>query len=360
MSESWFCALHLWMMLIIMLERSVQQVTADLYGIFLIIFSSSFGTEAIANIRIRGSYNAPHRFLRYSGGDTYWPLVPSVKRPSEYRFPKITLDNTQGELGIANNLRRKENDGLLHPWRKPFPDIPVPDRLSPVPITILGPIQTCVLETILWVNFKKTTGDGASDDPTTIKPASEIEVLLLATPEFNQEQSLPTVAAHSPSMATKSGADQQEHRRHVDYFQTSLKDITQIALERGIEISSASTLPNREVRRERVASLVAAWEEEQESAGRKIQPVSEAVWKDMESYANARGLSSIPTGVQALRSFAKAKPGSSEHPLTRLGEMSHNGDGYIKRVLMGVEIEPVKSREENIGMYREWIEAHII
>lgn len=141
----------------------MQQVTADLYGIFLVIFSSTFGTESITDIQARGSYNATNRFLRYGGGNTYWPLVPVVTRPSEYRFPRITFDNTIGELGMSDTLKREENDGLLHPWRRPFPDTPVPERLSPVPITTLGPLYTVVLESVLWVTIEQNVKDNTSE-----------------------------------------------------------------------------------------------------------------------------------------------------------------------------------------------------
>lgn len=152
----------------------MQQVTADLYGLFLVIFSSPFGYATTTEIQIRGSYNAPHRFLRYRGGNTYWPLIPDVPRPSEYRFPRITLDNTQGELGITHNLVREQNDGLLHPWRRPFPDTPVPEKLSPVPITTLGLLHDGVLSTVLWVTIIPSKKKRKHEDMTTINTTSEI------------------------------------------------------------------------------------------------------------------------------------------------------------------------------------------
>lgn len=152
----------------------MQQVTADLYGLFLVIFSSSFGHYFATEIQIRGSYNAPHRFLRYRGGNTYWPLIPDVPRPSEYRFPRITLDNTQGELGIMQNLVREQNDGLFHPWRRPFPDTPVPEKLSPVPITTLGPLQDAVLSTVLWATIMPSKKKRNTNDMTIINSTSEI------------------------------------------------------------------------------------------------------------------------------------------------------------------------------------------
>lgn len=123
-----------------------------------------------------------------------------------------------------------------------------------------------------------------------------------------------------------------------------------MAQERQIDISSIAALSNREIRRERIASSIEIWQEQQIAAGHAILPLSKAVWLDT---------SSIPTGMCALRSSTKATPGYSEHPLTRLEEMRHNSDGYIKRVLMGINISPRERRKENIAMYRRWIETQV-
>lgn len=199
----------------------MQQVTADLYGIFLVIFTSPFGTETITGIQARGSYNAPHRFLRYRGGNTYWPLVPDVKRPSEYRFPRITFDNTKGKLGVSNNLKRDENDGQLHPWRRPFPNTPVPEKLSPVPITTLGPLYNIVLESVLWVTIEQPVKKSTSENLDVNEPSE-------ATSYFGPSE-----------VTAASKASQGSYRSNVDYFQISLKDIERIAIERQIDISSA-------------------------------------------------------------------------------------------------------------------------
>jgi hypothetical protein len=336
----------------------VQQVTADLYGIFLVIFSSKFRASAITDISVRGSYNAPHRFLRFGSGNTYWPLVPDLKRPSEYRFPKITLEDTQGKIGIPNNLA-PENDGLLHPWRTPLPHTSVPEKLCPIPITTLGPIQTSVLETVLWITFKEDTGNVVPKDPATINPSPGI-VMIEPTTEFNSKPSSPKVPSYllSLNFSTK-GPGQQGQLSHVDYFRIRIIVLKQIALERQIDISSTHNISNQEIRRERIAGLIERWEEEQEAAFQTIPPLSEGVWKELQGQATAMGLNSVPTGIQALCSSTKAKLGSPKHPFTRLVEMSHNSDGYSKRVLMGIGITLGKNREENFQKYQEWTKAQM-
>ena len=325
----------------------MQQVTADLYGILLVIFSSSFGNQAIADIQVRGSYNAPHRFLRYMGGNTYWPLIPELQRPSEYRFPRITFDNTKGELGIADHLRREDNDGLLHPWRRPFPDTPVPEKLSPVPITTLGPLYTSVLETVLWISIKRSAHESTLGDNNSIYPSPDGDQSQSGS-GFSLDQSEPPPNATLPDMITTDQTSEESFQPQVDYFQITLKGIERIAQERQIDISSTVALSNQEIRRERIASSIEIWQEQQIAAGHAILPLSKTVWQDT---------STIPTGMRGLRSSTKAKPGYSEHPSTRLEEMRHNSDGYIKRVLMGVNISPRESREENIAMYQQWIET---
>jgi tRNA(Ile)-lysidine synthase TilS/MesJ len=73
-----------------------------------------------------------------------------------------------------------------------------------------------------------------------------------------------------------------------------LKDIERIAIERQIDISSACSPSNREIRRERIASLVEIWEADQAAAGQDIPPLSEAVRKDLESEAKRKGSDERP------------------------------------------------------------------
>ena len=192
-------------------QRFVQQVTADLYGILLVIFSSSFGAQVITDIQVRGSYNAPHRFLRYMGGNTYWPLIPDLKSPSEYRFPTITFDNTKGELGIADNLRREDNDGLLHPWRRPFLDTPVPEKLSPVPITTLGPLYTSVLETVLWVTVKQSAQESTLGGNSSIYPSPHGDQMSQSGSGLSLEQSEPSPEASQPDTITTDHTSQESY-----------------------------------------------------------------------------------------------------------------------------------------------------
>jgi hypothetical protein len=196
----------------------VQQVTADLYGIFLVTFSSSFGTEAIIDIHVRGSYNAPHRFLRFRDGTNYCPIVPDVDRPSEYRFPQITFANTQGELGVANNMRQEKNDGLFHPYRRPFPEIPVPEMLSPVPITVLGPPTNLTLQIILWINIQAGPGVRIPEGRIAANPSPRYGKASTATSGVSHGPLEPTSGTGPPNTTTTGIETQGLLGTRVDYF----------------------------------------------------------------------------------------------------------------------------------------------
>lgn len=77
-------------------------------------------------------------------------------------------------MGVSHGLDRDLNDGLLHPWRRPFPGVSVPEKLSPIPITVLGPIYSHVLELVLWVTIKQSKKISSPNEISLSYP-SEIE-----------------------------------------------------------------------------------------------------------------------------------------------------------------------------------------
>jgi hypothetical protein len=112
----------------------MAQITADLYGIFLVVFcfdpAASHNQERVT-IAARGCYNSTHKFIRYSDGH-YEPLRPIVDRSSEYQFPKITFEATQG-LPESPKIRNRNTD-VRHSWRKDYSaDREIPERLIPRP-----------------------------------------------------------------------------------------------------------------------------------------------------------------------------------------------------------------------------------
>lgn len=374
----------------------MQQITADLYGIFLVIFSSPFGTEDITNVQIRGSYNAPHRFIRYRGGNTYWPLIPRVGRPSEYRFPKVTLQDTKGQCGIDDDLNPKTNDGLLHPWRRPFPDTPVPDKLSPVPITVLGPIRQDVLQTVLWATIEdtsekskngeksktsktnensKTSENGktskksktsesgekskTSENSKTSKTGASKDTTSLIG-EVSATNFQASTATSEPNPNPDTNTSKCLCHTSIDYFHMSLEDLEFAAQELAIDVSSLSTLENAAVRKERIASLVDAWESARKAEKEEMQRLSKRLCRNMMAEAKKKNLEGrFVDGIVPLRSLRNTKSGYPENPRTRLEEMKYNNDGYIRRVLRGVNIEPNKCKKKSIDEYRVWAEKEM-
>ncbi|EOO03873.1 hypothetical protein UCRPA7_537 [Phaeoacremonium minimum UCRPA7] len=95
-------------------------VTADLYHVFLIIYTLNEKQE-ITFVTTRGSYNSRHLFILYVGNNHYQPLVPNEFWASEFRLPMITLESTNvypGLLGVPLTNALKAKDGIEHRWRR--------------------------------------------------------------------------------------------------------------------------------------------------------------------------------------------------------------------------------------------------
>ncbi|KAF7906537.1 hypothetical protein EAF00_000816 [Botryotinia globosa] len=128
----------------------IQQVTADMYGICLIIFTCRPAGEAV-NIpgfssdqsprhfapTIRGEFNRPHKFIRLSIGivparyrqhpdanllplwQMYEPMMLNMPnfRHSDFKYVRPTYENTRESLPVTASLRPMDYDGVNHPWR---------------------------------------------------------------------------------------------------------------------------------------------------------------------------------------------------------------------------------------------------
>lgn len=263
----------------------------------MVTITSQPETEDIIDIQVRGSYNAPHRFLLFNNGSSYNPLVPNVPRPSEYRFPRITFDNTRGELGMAGSLRKSENDGLLHPWRRPLPGVPVPERLVPVPITTLGKISRETIERVNWITIRdepddtiqmatdvpKVSSGTSKASPGSNKP-DDTNQMAIDVPKVSSETSKPSPGLNEPDDMNQMAADVPKvssgtskqspgssepddttpempnngpSKKSIDYFRKSLSDLEDIVRIRGVKIPERiANQADAQIRRERIAALL--------------------------------------------------------------------------------------------------------
>ena len=147
--------------LFLIANRLLQQVTADLYGILLIVFESPDGTNRCTGIKVLGDFAGPHRFLLFNNGSEYNPLIPAVAEPNKYQFPDVTLANTILVAGVSEGIDRSL-DGPFHPWRTPIPGEPAPSALVPTPVNTTTRLSREALETVLWVNIHAETAEQIS------------------------------------------------------------------------------------------------------------------------------------------------------------------------------------------------------
>ncbi|KAK6200726.1 hypothetical protein LQW54_009607 [Pestalotiopsis sp. IQ-011] len=105
----------------------IQQVTADLYNVCLIVFTRDRYTNYISETAVRGSHNARHIFMQFVDGNHFQPMVPNEFKPSEFRYPRVTVDKT-AKYGNAPKATSTKTT-LEHPWRNDFTRVvpgPVP------------------------------------------------------------------------------------------------------------------------------------------------------------------------------------------------------------------------------------------
>lgn len=94
-------------------------VTADLYNVFLIVYTLNAQNE-ISFVVTKGSYNSRHLFVLYVNDNHFQPLVPNEFWASEFRLPMITLESTgvyPTLPGVAAANDPKAKDGIGHRWR---------------------------------------------------------------------------------------------------------------------------------------------------------------------------------------------------------------------------------------------------
>ena len=101
-------------------------VPADLYGVFLVIYTMTADHE-ISFVTTRGSYNSRHLFILFVNDNHFQPLVPNEFLASEFTLPRITTDSTPGYPGAPSLNTKKRKDSRAHPWRKgPFKEVRPP------------------------------------------------------------------------------------------------------------------------------------------------------------------------------------------------------------------------------------------
>ncbi|KAI9641021.1 hypothetical protein NHQ30_010448 [Ciborinia camelliae] len=136
-------------------HEDIQQITADLYGVFLVVFlyqppvgqrGTTVAQEAQHFIpTIRGEYNNPHKFIRLTLSNLplkfrnlpganllpvwqlYEPMMlnmPAPARHSDFRYVRPTFENTKARLPPSATGTEENWDGHNHPWRKVFSNRP--------------------------------------------------------------------------------------------------------------------------------------------------------------------------------------------------------------------------------------------
>lgn len=158
-------------------HEDVQQVTADLYGVFLVVFTYQPAGQGIRRSgkpvtpgedhfapTLRGDFNRPHKFLRlsigtlpdkfkhYPGAATFpiWQIYepmaldePSCGRHSDFKYALPCWENTK--LSAPPGAKEEDWGGYTHPWRIIFgnmPRVPLPlthSALWPTPAGFSNP-----------------------------------------------------------------------------------------------------------------------------------------------------------------------------------------------------------------------------
>jgi hypothetical protein len=118
----------------------MMQVTADLYSIFLVLYLQQPDGTYNEGVVARGSYNAPHVFLRLGNDLTYTALIP-FPNPDKgtpplhsYRISPInwsTAPHTIPAAPLKTTSPSEATDPLFHPWRVDFAEHGVRPALVP-------------------------------------------------------------------------------------------------------------------------------------------------------------------------------------------------------------------------------------
>jgi hypothetical protein len=112
-------------------HEQIQQVTADLYGLFLVVFERRHtGFQETIGLQSRGVYNATHKMIRFNAchrngeyGEIYEPMIVQpgrdpVMAETEWRFSRITYSSTRHlKEMFGHEVAAADSDGVKHPWR---------------------------------------------------------------------------------------------------------------------------------------------------------------------------------------------------------------------------------------------------
>ncbi|KAK3290160.1 uncharacterized protein B0H64DRAFT_453130 [Chaetomium fimeti] len=103
-------------------SEDMCQLTADVYGVFLVLYKFDSSTNPrwknkVYDMKTYGAYNSRHIFLCYTGENHYQPMVPNEFYASEFRLPRLTLQNTFDEYRLLTRPHRRPRDGPWHHWR---------------------------------------------------------------------------------------------------------------------------------------------------------------------------------------------------------------------------------------------------
>ncbi|KAL2179514.1 uncharacterized protein P884DRAFT_195107 [Thermothelomyces heterothallicus CBS 202.75] len=105
-------------------NEDLCQLTADVYGVFLVLYKYDTANEANAqwkgkvyDMKTYGAYNNRHIFLCYYLENHFQPMVPNEYYASEFKLPRLTLSNTDKYQLVSRKRTRRVRDGPGHHWR---------------------------------------------------------------------------------------------------------------------------------------------------------------------------------------------------------------------------------------------------
>lgn len=128
----------------------LSHLTADVYGIFLVVYKynedpkNNFDwKDKVYDMKTFGAYNNRHVFLCYAvslalslflrdnnspvqHGNHYQPMIPNEFLASEFKLPRITLQNTKRYKLVTRERRRLVKNGPGHHWRNQGVPSPLP------------------------------------------------------------------------------------------------------------------------------------------------------------------------------------------------------------------------------------------
>ncbi|KAL8372395.1 hypothetical protein RB595_001950 [Gaeumannomyces hyphopodioides] len=111
----------------------MTQVTADLYGLFVVTYTldenpAAGGGPAVTETTTRGSYNSRHIFLLFVDNNHYQPMVPNRHDDAEFRCPRPSRALT---CGYKFGDSRRWGDGTAHAWRRDASFCALDKRVAP-------------------------------------------------------------------------------------------------------------------------------------------------------------------------------------------------------------------------------------